>query len=445
MPASRLLLLFPVLLLSGPPRAPAQDRRSPSAPKETGMLRLDNGLHVQLMPAPGGDRAAVLVLFDLGEEQDPPGSSGLAHLVEHLYVTAACKGRPARDAAAFARAHPMGWNAQTGRDYTVIASVVPEQEVPAELGEAAARMASLRVTAADLERELPRMQLELTNMYGGMPRLGAVNHAFQRALPLASGARKGGVMEHLRHLDAEQVQQRIDRYYKPANARLVVAGAFDEEAVERAVTRLFSPLSAGSPAPAPQKPEPPGGGKPTVLRVPPGPAAEEGAGYAALAWSLPAPGEPGYAAATVLATHLAAGSMRPGGDLQVSWQPLDRPEGLAVSVPVSGAAQVVETLRDRVGGLLLTASREEELAKLRALPRRQLGAMLGLVSDRALRRVNPYGAAFAAGRRAQLGLDPEALRAQLQELQREDLERTASHFAGSGAGVVLLVRRDSPR
>jgi len=49
---------------------------------ETTEFHLDNGLRVALRPVSGAADVAVLVLYDVGELHDPPGKSGLGHLVE---------------------------------------------------------------------------------------------------------------------------------------------------------------------------------------------------------------------------------------------------------------------------------------------------------------------------------------------------------------------------
>ncbi len=85
-------------------------------------FELDNGLRVTLRPIAGSDTVAVLTLFDVGESIDPPGKSGLAHLVEHVYVTAT-PSTGQRSANEFMKAYPDGWNAQTGWDYKITLDV----------------------------------------------------------------------------------------------------------------------------------------------------------------------------------------------------------------------------------------------------------------------------------------------------------------------------------
>src|SRR5262249_53919674 len=75
--------------------------------------RLDNGLTAIPRPVAGAKQVAVLTLYAIGSDHDPKGRSGLAHLVEHLYYTAAAGGTPARTFEQFVQLYPLGWQAQT--------------------------------------------------------------------------------------------------------------------------------------------------------------------------------------------------------------------------------------------------------------------------------------------------------------------------------------------
>ncbi|MCH7603491.1 MAG: insulinase family protein [Planctomycetes bacterium] len=123
---------------------------------------LDNGLRVVLMPSESGEMTALVTLFDFGERHNPPDKSGLAHLIEHLYVTCATENVPRRTADEWFAAYDYKVNAQTGVDYTVIATIFKNDRIEAELVEAAERMVSLNITPADLQRELPRLKNSAT-------------------------------------------------------------------------------------------------------------------------------------------------------------------------------------------------------------------------------------------------------------------------------------------
>src|SRR4029079_13951214 len=130
-------------------------------------------------------------------------------------------------------------NAQTGDDYTVFATVVTASAVDAEIRQHADRMGALKITDADLQREVPRMEQELANMFGRIPAIGAANLTREHVRPAPRGGRKGGRIEQLRNVTVPQLQSRWDRYYKPRNARLVVAGGFDIDQVRKVIETDF--------------------------------------------------------------------------------------------------------------------------------------------------------------------------------------------------------------
>lgn len=172
---------------------------------------LDNGLTVSLRPMAEVDTVCVLTLFEVGGIHDPEGQSGLAHLCEHLYFTSAAGDTPARTAeeAMQTYAHPSGWQAQVGQDYTVIATVAPKERLAAELIESAARMGALEITEGDVAREKQRILVEIAGMFGeratSVPGLAALNLAREAAAPSPAGARRGGgpaQVETLTHAQA---------------------------------------------------------------------------------------------------------------------------------------------------------------------------------------------------------------------------------------------------
>ena len=56
-----------------------------------------------------------------------------------VFVTGATEAEPARTVDQLVQSYPLRWNAQTGEDYTVIATVVEAGELDDELALTAAR------------------------------------------------------------------------------------------------------------------------------------------------------------------------------------------------------------------------------------------------------------------------------------------------------------------
>ena len=131
----------------------------------------------------------------------------------------------------------------------MFATVFPKRDLEKELTAAAARMGELRITAADLDREKPRLLDELSNMFGRIPTLGAVNIAREMIRPTPEGGRKGGLPEQVEAITLEEVRAHWKRYYKPRNASLVLTGDVDETAVRQAVTTHFAKLVPGEEVP----------------------------------------------------------------------------------------------------------------------------------------------------------------------------------------------------
>src|SRR5262249_466956 len=154
---------------------------------------------------------ALVVLFSVGGDQDPANRSGLSHLVEHVYVTAAAGKEKSRSANEIIQHYPKGWNAQTGDRYTVIATVFPGSDLEKELQDAAGRMGDLHITESDLEREKPRVVEELANMFGRIPSLGACNRARELVRPTPNQGRKGGIPEQVQSLSLHDVQDHWGR------------------------------------------------------------------------------------------------------------------------------------------------------------------------------------------------------------------------------------------
>jgi len=434
MPTRTLLLTFlATLLLAGCGSEPA-------GPVES--YTLANGLTVVLRPIEGAEQVALVVLHPLGNHHDPQGQSGLAHLIEHCYVTAQGGPTPARTMQEYVARYPGGWNAQTGDRFTVAACVFPPERLKEELRDAAARLGDLRITKAVVAREVPRVVAELANMYGGMPMLAAPNLAREHVHPTPRGGRRGGRPDQVQALTAEVLQERWSRFYRARGTVLVLAGAIDPEAVRDRVHHYFHTVPAGEAAPDPAEvPEPtlPVTETVEVQAVQPNaPAA------ACLAWAAPQPDDALYAPFLVLVARLwgqvQAGGAGRGGPM-VRFAPLDDPHVVALvgavgpSTPEEAVASLEALLAEAVGKPFSAADR--------TAARNAFGWMLGVadVPDRMLAR-NPYGAALAAGRRVQLGLDPVGLRARLDAVTAEDVKRAAETiFAPDRRAAVIVVPR----
>ncbi len=406
----------------------------------SGRFRLVNGLTVLVRPIQGANDVALLVLYKIGGDHDPEGRSGLTHLVEHVYSTAAAGAEPARTADALFRRYPSGCNAQTGDRYTVSATVFPKGELEKELAEASARMSDLRLSPGDLDREVPRLLDEVANMFGRIPALAAVNNARELVRPSPRAGRKGGLPDHIRAITLDEVRSYWKRYYKPTNAIVVVAGAVDEGAARGAVTAHFAKVPAGEPVPAPGETGASRAG--TIRELPVKPLQPQAEPVVCLAYAAPEPGSESYAPFLVIVGRLFAASGQSGGQpgrTTIYYPLLEDPAVLGISAasePEESGTRALARLEKLVADAVAPGIRQDE----RAATRQMFGFLLGTsdLPDFALAR-NPYGLALSLARREQLGLDPVKLGRALDTLTERELRRAAAEFlapARDGAAIV---------
>ncbi len=229
---------------------------SPILAAEPEHITFANGLNVYLDPSPMATQVAMIVVYDIGGDHDPKNKSGLAHLVEHMYVTSAAGKTAARTVEGYVQQYPMGWNAQTGSDYTVFAVVFDGARLDAELEDAAARMRDLRITQVEVDREKVRLLNEVGNMFDSVSILAAFNHARQFVRAAPSGQRHGGVPDQVKALTLAEVQNWWQDYYRPNNATMVISGKFDPAHARGLIDKHFKPLARGKKPPPAGQPGP---------------------------------------------------------------------------------------------------------------------------------------------------------------------------------------------
>ncbi len=425
----------------GASAAIARDWSTPAI-KGVERFRLPNGLKVMLRPIKGAKQVALTVVYDIGCDHDPAGRSGLAHLVEHLYVTAAAGDTKARTVTEFAARYPEGANGQTGDRYTVFSSVFPAKNLDQEIADAAARMADLRVATADLEREKPRLLQEIDNMFFRFPALAAQNNARELIRPTPHGGRHGGRPDHVRAITLDEVHSFWKRFYKPANAIVALAGGIDVGAARKAIEEHFAKVMPGEEPPAPGEPGPPASAK-GQRQVVASPCAAIPGRAACVAYPTPAPGSDLYAPFLVIAARFWAGAEKLGDDelggMPVYFTPFDDGAVLAVNARVKNGEsppQAFARLETFVRETIEPALDGQELAGAR----QQLGFLLGTteIPDELLAQ-NPYGVCFSLARREQLGLDARKLDGELAKVTDKDIRRVAKEFFDPGRRAETLV------
>jgi zinc protease len=401
--------------------------------------RLANGLRVQLAPSEIGKRVALVVLYDVGGDHDPAGASGLAHLTEHLYITSAAGDVPARTAEQLMAQYPQSWNAQTGMDYTVFSTVFAPEHISDELHEAAARMADLKPTQAELDREKGRLLQEVSNMFGGFLPLAALNHARSFVRPAPAGHRHGGMPDQVRKISLEQLRAWWQAHYKPANATIIVAGRFDVAEVSALIKKHFGVIPSGTPPPAVGQM---GAGRLGQLdTIVVDSSMPQALAQACIAVPAPEPGSAHYAATLVIINRMWMQAMQSRNRPQVIFNMLDDPSTIAVSAAIEDGQtpkDAIEALRAFIAKSSAAPLKPDDATAVKM----SLGHFLGISNPPAMYIHNIYGVAFGLGRRMQLNLDGPTLAAAFDAMTPQQFQAGAAAVFGPErqAAVVIAPR-----
>lgn len=230
------------------------DRPPESAEPER--IVLENGLTVLVQERGGSRVVAILLLCRAGSLLEPPGKTGLAHLIEHMMF----RGTPRYPAGRIdALTSSLGGinNAMTTSDHALYYFVVPARHWRTPLAIEADRMANCALEPGQFETER-RIVLEERGMLDDDPDAAldeAVNAlAFTRhpyGLPVA------GLRADIGRLTLADLRAFYDTYYAPSNAVLAVVGDVRTDDVASFVGDSFGPLEAGPPPDTPARAEPP--------------------------------------------------------------------------------------------------------------------------------------------------------------------------------------------
>ena len=202
------------------PVPPAPDR-TVTVGVEASSFRLDNGLRVVLVPDPRASQISVTMQYAVGSSDDPEGSEGLAHVVEHVMFEPLLDGRSLlsrlQDAA-------LELNGNTGPDVTTYTARAWPAQLPELLAIEAARLdqrcASVTDEAFTRAREIVRNELrEREASWQVLTSLDAAvfpsGHPYHRDAP---------TLASLGAITRDQACAFADAHYGTANAVLVVSG-----------------------------------------------------------------------------------------------------------------------------------------------------------------------------------------------------------------------------
>jgi zinc protease len=210
------------------------------------IFTLDNGLRVILSEDHSTPIAHVSVTYHVGSKNERAGRTGFAHLFEHMMFKGSANVAPEAHGSYIASVGGIS-NAYTTEDETVFWQSFPAHYLPLALWLEADRMATLRVDADDLAREIEvvkeerRMRIE-NQPYGRLTEI-IYQHAFTTH-PYRHPT--SGRMEDLDAASIQDVRAFHETYYVPANATLTIVGDFDRAQAGDLVRQYFARVPAGN-------------------------------------------------------------------------------------------------------------------------------------------------------------------------------------------------------
>lgn len=205
---------------------------------------LANGLTVIVHEDPSTPMAAVNVLYKVGAKNEDFDRTGFAHLFEHLMFGGSVNIPSYDEPVQLAGGEN---NAFTNNDYTNYYLALPKENIETALWLESDRMLSLAFNEKSLEVQRKVVVEEFAQRYLNQP----YGDIWLLLRPLAyekhpyRWATIGRDIDHIRKATMEQVRAFFDRYYKPSNAILSIAGDIPAERVFELVEKWFGPIPAG--------------------------------------------------------------------------------------------------------------------------------------------------------------------------------------------------------
>ena len=248
--------------------APAPTAVPPTLVRELGGIEeytLPNGLQLLLFPDATQTTTTVNITYRVGSRHEAPGEYGMAHLLEHMLFKGTERQKDIPGAMA---QRGVRFNGTTTVDRTnYFASFNANADTLDFLLDLEAdRMANSRVAKVDLDTEMTVVRNEFER---GENQPFAVLAQRVNAAAFAwhpYGHATIGPKSDIENVPIEKLQGFYKRYYRPDNATLLIAGAFDKAATLALIAKHFGPVAKpATPVLQPYTVEPAQDGERTVV------------------------------------------------------------------------------------------------------------------------------------------------------------------------------------
>ncbi len=234
--SSTLWLLSIAALFAG--QATAQ-----SGPKVE-QFTLPNGMTVIVKPDRRAPTAVHMLWVRVGAMDEVDGTSGVAHVLEHLMF----KGTPTLAPGEFSRkVAALGGreNAFTARDYTGYYQQIPSNRLEDVMKLEADRFANNQWSDEEFKKEIEVVKEERRSRTEDNPR-ALMGEAMNAAIYVASPYRRPivGWMNDLDAMTPTDAREFFKKWYVPANAAVVIAGDVDVADAKRLAEKYYGVIPA---------------------------------------------------------------------------------------------------------------------------------------------------------------------------------------------------------
>jgi len=207
--------------------------------QQTFETTLSNGLRVIVREDHRAPTVVHMVWYRAGSIDEIDGTSGVAHMLEHMMFKGTRKVGPGEFSK---RVAALGGrdNAFTNRDYTAYFQQVPKRALGKVMALEADRMANLQLAEKEFKPELQvvmeerRMRTDdnpQAQVYEQMNAVAFQTHPYRRPVI--------GWMSELEHMTASDARDWYKRWYAPNNAWLVVVGDVAHDELFRLAERYY--------------------------------------------------------------------------------------------------------------------------------------------------------------------------------------------------------------
>lgn len=210
--------------------------------------RLDNGLHVIVKEDHRAPVAMHMVWYRVGAMDEHDGTTGIAHLLEHMMFKGTKTLKPGEFNEIVARQGGSD-NAFTSHDYTAYFQRVPAAALPKMIELEADRMRNLVISDDEFARELKVVMEERRLRTDDQPQ-SQLHEQLMASAFIAHPYRRPviGWMNDLENMRPDDARDWYRRWYAPNNAYVVVVGDVDHKKVFELVKKAYGHMK---PAPLP--------------------------------------------------------------------------------------------------------------------------------------------------------------------------------------------------